>query len=737
MNNIFKKFTSYLIVISLIATQVAVPNLGYALEREAPVERESSTVQREAPVEREAPTTQREAPVEREALAEVDDNSSSNTQSDTSTSGTSSGTSSTTTNSSSSQEISPSPTPSNTTNGTTQSGQVGSSDIKTGDAVTSGIINTTANNNISTSPTNSNSSGTGATVVNSGNGSDSSNSGSATIVNNENTTQNNSAIVNSDLTGATVTGQNETSKNVGNSSITTGDANTSGTIITTVNTNADGIMVSEFNVVDDHVGDIALDFGAACISGCSGFGNLFSDNSGNGSDSDNFASSDITNNFNTFQNNDAVIGNNLILSADSGNNTASKNTGGDSDITTGDANVSANVLTFANNNIAGNIVYGVVNIFGDLIGDLIFDEAQFDALGTKAVNSGNGSGSTNNANSSTTTNTTTFQNNDANISNNLLFDANTGDNSSSKNTGGNSSITTGDTDINANVLNIANANLAGGNWWIVLVNEAGNWMGKIMGAPEGTTFATTQGSDYSIDENGFITVTNNANGAGSTNDASANVVNNNHTEQNNTANIVNNLDLSANTGKNNTNSNTGGNSNITTGDANIVANLVNFVNNNITGNGKLVVTVVNVFGSWIGDFVTPGQKKENKIAQNSTTNTTSDTVALGGNSQNEQYNKSNSVLTPTPTSNQKMQSTGNGNTTFIVRGNGNGNTDNSQSGGNVEVATSKVKGASFSITDVQGQKNVIKINLAWLLLLLPFAVIFTIRKKYFVTNKTA
>ena len=122
------------------------------------------------------------------------------------------------------------------------------------------------------------------------------------------------------------------------------------------------------------------------------------------------------------------------------------------------------------------------------------------------------------------------------------------------------------------------------------------------------------GTEFAINENGEITAINSANGSGSANNASVNQSNNNTIVQTNNANIVNNVNLSANTGGNTASNNTGGDSSIKTGDAKIVANIVNFVNNNIIGNGRLFVTVVNVFGSWMGDFVTPGTHKENNNA---------------------------------------------------------------------------------------------------------------------------
>src|SRR5690606_9295768 len=126
-----------------------------------------------------------------------------------------------------------------------------------------------------------------------------------------------------------------------------------------------------------------------------------------------------------------------------------------------------------------------------------------------------------------------------------------------------------------------------------------------------------------------VTAGNNNNGAGSNNTAHASQDTHNSTTQTNTANINNSLDLSANTGNNDTSFNTGGDSNITTGDATIIANIVNFVNNNIVGDGKLVVTVVNVFGSWLGDLVTPGSEKETDLAQAPKENTT---AHIGGSS---------------------------------------------------------------------------------------------------------
>lgn len=371
-------------------------------------------------------------------------------------------------------------------------------------------------------------------------------------------------------------------------------------------------MANEFNIVDDYTGDIVLDVNNPCSGGgCQAGEVIYLTNAGNGSDSTNSATASDSSTSATFQSNDADINNVIVLEANSGNNTSSGNTGGNTTLTTGDANVSANVTNFVNNNIAGGVVINTVNIYGDLVGDIILPEQSLCGgtcdSSTSATNSGNGSDSTNTATVSTSQDAVTFQSNDAEIANAVILDAQTGNNSAEKNTGGDSSIQSGDSNLDVNVVNVANQNVSG-DWWIVLVNQAGSWIGMIMGAPEGSSMAGSEGTQFVVNPDGSITVLNEGNGSGSTNTASSTASNSETTVQSNTASVQNTLALSANTGGNAANNNTGGDTKVVTGDANIIANVVNFVNNNISGSGRVVITVVNVFGSWIGNFVGPNQQ---------------------------------------------------------------------------------------------------------------------------------
>lgn len=631
--------------------------------------------------------------------------------------------------------------------GTTSNGNSNDTTIQTGNATNGAFIITTGNNNMSSNTDqtqnniNASSSENGANSTNNSNVNDS----SASI-----TTQNNSVEVANNLEQTITTGQNSASLNTGgDSTIKTGDANTTGTLITSANTNLDGVMVSEFNVADDYNGDIILDFAANCISDCSN-ADISVQNTNNGSDSQNSTSIENISDNTTFQNNDGTVENDMVLKSDSGKNIANKNTNGDTYIETGDANISASALTFLNNNIAGKIIIGIVNIFGNLVGDIILPEGTLQSNQDiiNASNTNNGEGSKTSANITNTTSENTFQNNDATIENNLTFYALTGDNQVSKNTGGDFYINTGEASVETKTVNIANSNTDGGNIWLVIVNEAGKWIGKILGAPEGSSIASGN-MQFSVDEQGSVTATNSENGENSNNSSNISNSSEKTATQTNEGKIVNNLNFYANTGGNQANYNTGGDSVIKTGDAKIIANIINFVNNNITGNGNLVVTVVNVFGSWIGDLLPPGTKKENNNQQESASSnkTTGEMPSSQSNESsnpvnNTQNNKSETTnITAAQNTSQIIDNSNNSKASNYSRkssyeNNQNNNykqgslesivagikTNNENVKGNIENSVNFVKNKAK-------QASILRINFAWLILALPpISLIILIRK---------
>ncbi|MEK7065608.1 MAG: hypothetical protein AAB961_01325 [Patescibacteria group bacterium] len=248
--------------------------------------------------------------------------------------------------------------------------------------------------------------------------------------------------------------------------------------------------------------------------------------SGNGSDSNNTANVSLNTSTNVVQNNTAEIENYVDAEANTGDNDANDNTGGDVDVDTGDATVNVSVANAVNSNSAS------VDCCPQ--GD------------TDVLISGNGTHSDNDVDFDQNSTINVFQDNYADIDNDVYADAKTGKNDANDNTGGSVSIDTGDAEVNVEVSNTANANWAqvGGD------GQGGQLSARIVG--------NGSNSDNLIDL--YLD--------------SAILV-----KQDNDAEIENYVDADAKTGKNDANDNTGGDVSIDTGDAEVdvsVDNMVNF-----------------------------------------------------------------------------------------------------------------------------------------------------------------
>lgn len=512
------------------------------------------------------------------------------------------------------------------------SGNVGNTNINTGNATASGTVVNSLNQSTVSEPSGCSvcASGSDSSVTNSGNGAGSNSGGSPTSNNSSAIQIDNGANVNNDADFSAVSGDNNSSFNVGDTSIETGDSNVTGTVINSINET--GIGVVEYNITEDQTGDVILLIpdGLFGCSTCGPAGNLSASNVENGNDSTNDAVVNTNNTSITDINNDADIVNSMDFVANTGDNKTSYNVG-DSSITTGDANVAANLLNFVNSTVSGGVAF-VVNVFGNLVGDIIFPD-NIPGLGGSsltAANTGNGAGSTNNAGITSNSDSSSNINNTADIDTFLNIDANTGGNNINYNTGGDNSIETGDVFINAEILNVANLNLVGGDepLWLLLVNNMGAWTGHIVGALTGQNYSGSEGLVFTVGDDGEIMAANNGNGANSTNTAALAQNNTNSLNIDNNAKITNNINIDANTGDNSASFNTSGDSTIKTGDVNVAASIINFVNSNIIGRG-LMVGIVNVFGSWTGNAVPPGQDPEPK-SQQAQGSTLPPTIVQGG-----------------------------------------------------------------------------------------------------------
>jgi len=246
----------------------------------------------------------------------------------------------------------------------------------------------------------------------------------------------------------------------------------------------------------------------------------------NGDGSDNDATVILGQSTTVVQSNNADVYNNVDAKAETGDNEASENTGGDVDIETGDATVNVNVENTLNSN-----------------------SAEVDCCPSGDIDvliNGNGSDTDNTVDLKLGTETELYQNNYAKVKNIVDAEAETGDNEAEENTGGSVSIKTGNASTTVGLSTTANANSA-----------------RIGGGGQGGSLSAI------ISENGDE----------SDNDIVLSLGSLVLLAQSNVADVFNHVDAEAETGDNKAKENTGGEVEIETGDAEVdvtVDNMVNF-----------------------------------------------------------------------------------------------------------------------------------------------------------------
>lgn len=161
--------------------------------------------------------------------------------------------------------------------------------------------------------------------------------------------------------------------------------------------------------------------------------------SGNGADSDTSANVSVSQTVNILQTNTADIDNDVRAEANSGDNSASDNTGGDVSIETGDATTKVSASNKVNSN---NLELGCCN-----------------ALGAAVKISGNGADSRNDVNLSLSSDYSVEDRNNMDIDNDIFVFSNTGGNRADDNTGGNVRIKTGDANALVVIDNKGNENV--------------------------------------------------------------------------------------------------------------------------------------------------------------------------------------------------------------------------------------------------------------------------------------
>lgn len=267
------------------------------------------------------------------------------------------------------------------------------------------------------------------------------------------------------------------------------------------------------------------------------------------------------------------INNNVTLGANSGNATVSENTEAGS-ATSGTANAVANIVNMLNSIVSGGQSFlGVININGNLNGDILLPENFVNQLLADNVPT------TTIDTSQVKTNSTlaNIVNNQA-INNNVTTTAASGQAAITANTkAGNA--TSGTASTNITVFNLTGSNIIGTNDLLVFVNVLGKWVGMIMSAPAGTTAAELGGG-----------ITSNS---ATNNNTDVNVANNQQ--------INNNVSVNAQSGNATVDRNTKA-GNATSGNATASANLLNIENSSLAFANWFGMLFINVFGTWNGSF---------------------------------------------------------------------------------------------------------------------------------------
>jgi len=357
-------------------------------------------------------------------------------------------------------------------------------------------------------------------------------------------------VISSDATSGNASANQNTT--VGN--ITTGNAAALATIVnllqSSVNLNGSQPITFVHDVTGTVSGDLIVD--PAVIASIGEHSSLF-DNNGTDPSANASTQANITN----------TIG----IQATSGNASANQNTTA-GNVQSGNANAVANVVNLINSSVAaGQSFVGMINIYGDLQGNILVPES--------FVNSILGTGT----NAPNTNGTIVTTDNNATVTNNVNTAATSGNATATDNTR-TGSVGSGQANTNVTILNLTSNQTVGKNALLVFVNVLGNWVGLILDAPSGTTSASLGGGTSLSQQS-----SSNPNSITSQNDYR----------------ITNTINATAQSGNATAHENTTV-GNVQSGDASSSVNLLNILNSQISLSDWFGILFINVFGTWNGNF---------------------------------------------------------------------------------------------------------------------------------------
>lgn len=311
--------------------------------------------------------------------------------------------------------------------------------------------------------------------------------------------------------------------------------------------------------------------------------------------------------------NTATVENTVEAVADSGNNSIT-DAGNDAVIKTGSVKALVNILNIVNTNLINSRwTIATFNIFGNWEGDLVLpSELYFDGYQTAGKNE---TGSDLQQVHKVVLDLT--NNNQATIINVTDNAGNSGSNSivSGENISG-GEIATGTVETVSNVKNLVNSTLVNTDWFLSIVNTLGDWSGNVYSLPEnmsfeqtglGVTFFSTSSKDAGLNKQ----FSDSLSGITGGQEITVQIENNNQAE------IINDVKVKANSGNNLIEaSGDASNTRVISGPVKILSNVLNFANTNLI-NSNLNLGIMNIFGTWNGNIVFgyPDLTVEHKLRQ--------------------------------------------------------------------------------------------------------------------------
>ncbi len=270
----------------------------------------------------------------------------------------------------------------------------------------------------------------------------------------------------------------------------------------------------------------------------------------------------------------AAINNDINLTATSGDATVNGNTEA-GNARTGDANVVANLVNMMNSSItAGQSFMGVLNINGNLDGDILLPQYLLDS-----VIAGTGPSSSNTISNSQDNIIDVEVDKNQTILNNVVATAETGDALVGNNTSA-GSAESGEAKTSTNTINLVGQDYKGKNGLLVFINVAGKWLGMSV-KPLGAGITNTgPNSNNTITSDGERSISVDA-------------------EENSL--ISNNVNVAARSGDASVTGNTQA-GDATSGDAHAAVNILNMMDSSIDVSDWFGVLFINVFGTWDGSF---------------------------------------------------------------------------------------------------------------------------------------